>query len=67
MNRWNGKTIIKREIDMIIESDASLEGWGAVCSHQRTRGPWSQTERMMHVNCLELLAATLAVKTVTKN
>ena len=27
MNRWNGKTIMKREIDMIIESDASLEGW----------------------------------------
>jgi hypothetical protein len=31
-----------------------------VCQNQRTRGPWSQTERQMYINCLQLLAATFA-------
>ena len=47
MRKWNGKTLFKKEIDLTIESDASLTGWGAVCSHQRTGGPWSQMEKMM--------------------
>ena len=67
MRKWNGKTLLQKEIDLTIESDASLTGWGAVCSYQRTGGPWSQMEKMMHINCLELLAATLAVQTFAKN
>ena len=57
----------KREIDLIIESDASLTGWGATCSHQRTGGPWSRIKRKVHINCLELRAAILAVHTFAKN
>ena len=67
MCRWNGKTLIQRDIDLVIDSDASLERWGACCSKQRTGGPWSQQERLMHINCLELLAATLATKTFAKS
>ena len=66
MCKWNGKTLIKREIDMIIESDASLTGWGAACQGQRTVGPWTLQEAQMHINCLELLAATFAVHTFAK-
>ena len=33
----------------------------------RTGGPWSPHERTMHINCLELLAAHLAVKSFAKN
>ena len=33
----------------------------------QTGGPQSQTECRMHINCLELLAATLAVHTFLKN
>ena len=33
----------------------------------RTGGAWSVQEQTMHINCLELLAATLAVKTFMKN
>ena len=66
MCRWNGKALIQRDIDLVIDSDASLEGWGARCPKQRTGGPWSQQECSMHINCLELLAATLAVKTFAK-
>ena len=66
MCRWNGKALIQRDIDLVIDSDSSLEGWGACCSKQRTGGPWSQQERFMHINCLELLPAILAVKTFAK-
>ena len=67
MINWNGKSLLKKEVDMTIDSDASLVGWGATCQTQRTGGPWSQTESKMHINCLELLAAMLAVKTFLKN
>ena len=67
MINWNGKSLLKKEVDMIIDSDASLTGWGATSQNQRTGGPWSQTEHRMHINCLELLAATLAVQTFLKN
>ena len=67
MINWNGKSLLKKEVDLTIDSDASLTGWGATCQGQRTGGPWSQAESNMHINCLELLAATLAVKTFLKN
>ena len=67
MSRWNGKTLFKRETDMIIDSDASLQGWGACCGTQTTRGAWSQKEATLHINCLELLAATLAVQSFAKS
>ena len=67
MCRWNGKTLLQRDINLVIDSDASLKGWGACCSRQRTGGPWSQQECSMHINCLELLAATLETKTFAKS
>ena len=44
MVKWNGKSLLSKEIDMIIDSDASLIGWGAVCQNQRIGGPWSHRE-----------------------
>ena len=41
-------------------------GWGATCKGISTRGPWSPQEQTLHINCLELLAATLAVQTFVK-
>ncbi len=51
---------------MAIETDASTLGWGATCNGARTGGPWSRLEQTLHINCLELLAATLAVKCFAK-
>lgn len=65
-SRWNGRAIIRKEVDLIIESDASLMGWGATTGSLRTGGPWSREEKLMHINCLELLAAMLALQTFTK-
>ena len=42
-------------------------GGGAVCKEVRTGGLWSQNERLLHINCLELLAGAFAVKCFTKN
>lgn len=37
-----------------------------VCQGTRTRGPWSEEEKL-HINCLELMAAFLAFKCYLKN
>ena len=67
MIKWNGKTMLSVEPDMVIESDASNLGWGAHCQGTGTGGPWTSQEVDWHINCLELLAATLALKTFAKN
>ena len=59
--RWNGKSLVLKNPDLSIESDASLLGWGASCQGVRTGGPWSPDEKKFHINCLELLAASFAV------
>ena len=63
---WNGKSIIRGNPDLTIETDASNIGWGARCGSLQTGGPWSPTEARMHINCLELLAATLAIQAFAK-
>lgn len=50
-----------------IFSDASKTGWGAACGDATASGPWSELERDLHINQLELLAAYFAVKIFTKH
>lgn len=45
-----------------IFSDASLTGWGAACFTNSTHGWWSEEERLLHINILELKAAFYALK-----
>ncbi|XP_063915050.1 uncharacterized protein LOC135131313 [Zophobas morio] len=45
-----------------IFSDASLTGWGAHCNGENTHGFWSQEEKRLHINQLEIIAAFLALK-----
>ena len=66
LTRWNGRCLLTTTPDVVIETDASTTGWGALCQGVRTGGPWSKTEQQLHINCLELLAATLAIKTFAK-
>lgn len=67
MGLANGKSILAQEPDLIVETDASMQGWGAVCKGVRTGGPWSQIEQEHHINYLELLAAMFAVKAFAKS
>ena len=63
---WNGKSIIRGNPDLTIETDASNTGWGARCGSLQTGGPWSPTEARMHIKCLELLSATFAIQAFAK-
>lgn len=67
LSQWNGRSLIRHQEQMVICSDASLAGWGAVCGKTRTGGPWSPSEQELHINCLELKAATLALQSLVKD
>ena len=58
----NGRCLQITQRDLVIESDASLRGWGASCEGSKTGGPWTFQEKSHHINYLELLAAFLALK-----
>jgi hypothetical protein len=58
----NGRSIATHKPDMVIESDASLDGWGAVCQDNSVNGRWSVSESEHQIHYLELLAIFLALK-----
>ena len=62
-----GKSIIPLQPSLLISSDASLEGWGAVTAGSKTGGPWSPEERKAHINWLELKAAWFALRCFAAN
>ena len=49
-----GREIVQPPPNLIIQSDASLQGWGAACNEMRS-GHWSDQEGTLHINSLELL------------
>lgn len=57
----NGRLLVSPPPQLILSSDASLQGWGAYCNGQRTGGQWSAREKELHINVLELKAAKLAI------
>ena len=59
--------LISHSSTLTIETDASTRGRGGVCNGVRTGSPWSPQEQQVHINCLELLAAHLAVKCFAKD
>ena len=66
--RNTGAPLLMDPPDLVIESDASRLGWGATLKDQKlkTGGQWSTSEQEMHINCLELLAASLVIQTFAK-
>ena len=49
------------EIDLTIFTGPSNEGWGASANDQTIIGRWNESERVLHINELELLAIKHAV------
>ena len=49
------------EVDLTIFTDASNEAWGASTNDQTINGRWNESEKLLHVNELELLAIKHAV------
>lgn len=66
MEAWNGRAIFGCDPDLVIESDASKSGWGARCWDSSSGGKWSADEGQLHINCLELMAGSFAIKCWTK-
>ncbi|XP_030293378.1 uncharacterized protein LOC115593839 [Sparus aurata] len=54
-----GVTPARREV---VETDASLLGWGAVWQHRTINGRWSTQHRWEHINVLELRAIFFALQ-----
>jgi hypothetical protein len=50
-----------------VQSDASIQGWGAVREGTTTGGRWSTIEQQAHINVLELKAAFFALKSLCVN
>ncbi|CAM4416232.1 unnamed protein product [Leuciscus chuanchicus] len=46
---------------VVVSTDASTTGWGAMCNGHAAAGSWTGPQRLWHVNCLELLAVRLAL------
>ncbi|XP_068227864.1 uncharacterized protein [Palaemon carinicauda] len=46
--------------EMLLLTDASKEGWGAHLQEETAKGKWSQEEKTLHINVLELLAVQKA-------
>ncbi|KAM4748674.1 LOW QUALITY PROTEIN: uncharacterized protein WCC33_006046 [Rhinophrynus dorsalis] len=67
LDAWNGKAIFGVTPDLVIESDASLLGWGARMGDISSGGKWSPAEASLHINCLELLAGSFALKSLAKD
>ena len=62
----NLRPIVPLSPDIIIFTDASKMGWGAVSNDVRTNGKWSAQEKMFHINVLELKGALLAIQALLK-
>jgi hypothetical protein len=58
----NGNSLVEISPSLVICSDASLVGWGAVCGGVTANGPWSLSESKKHINVLELVAAYHALR-----
>ena len=57
----NGRSGISYPPQLLIASDASLEGCGAFCQGHKTGGQWTLPEKKDHINILELRAAKYAI------
>lgn len=52
---------------LVIFSDASDSGWGALCGSVTAKGHWNSSDRSRHINERELLVALFSSKVFTRN
>lgn len=53
--------IVQPPVTVTITTDASNQGWGAVCANKEIGGRWHPQEATMHINWLELKAVHLGL------
>ena len=59
--------VLKDSVSVVLTTDASLEGWGAVLDDVVTGGDWSSEEKSCHINVLELKAVLFGLKSLCDN
>ena len=57
-----GTPLHAEEHTLLLFTDASVKGWGAHLEDQTVSGLWSDTEKNLHINVLELKAVFLAIR-----
>ena len=67
MGQYNGRPLQIAYWDLTVETGAFGAGWGAFCQGVRTGGQWTPLEKQKHINYLELLAASLALRSFLLN
>ena len=61
------RLLITSNPDLILTTDASLLGWGAVLNGMETGGHWRAEEQGCHINYLEMKAVLLGLKSLCPN
>ena len=67
VSTWNGRSLQAVSPELEVETDVSQTGWGAYCQGCLTGCRWSEEEKSLHINELELLAALFALKAFLKH
>ena len=57
-----GLPLAARETEVTLFIDASSSGWGAQLGSHSTQGQWSASQRLCHINVLEMQAVIYAVR-----
>ena len=61
-NVMKGADLHPKDHGIQLFTDASNEGWGAHLDQNSTKGLWSDQEKRLHINVLELKAVSLALR-----
>ena len=61
-NMMKGADLHPKDYSIQLITDASNEGWGAHLEQASTKGLWSDREKRLHINVLELKAVSLALQ-----
>lgn len=60
------KPISQSDVDFEMYTDASLSGFGISCNGKKTGGLWSEEEKALHINILELMAVKFGLYSFCK-
>jgi ribonuclease HI len=62
VNILKGRSVTPIECSITVTTDASLKLWGGHLGNQIVQGQWTETEKLQHINCLEMEAVHRTIK-----